>query len=144
LAWLGIAAAAAAAALVQPHGARNTEASQHVLSIAAGGDGAQLYASCLTFYDRVPSELCAKHEDLLGAVALKAMCLLSKRPYLDTSQQVVLDCGLQLLQLQPPPNPTLRFVLDVGSFRKAAHGSCFECQSGVLRHPFRQQLLCFL
>lgn len=53
-----------------------------------GGDGTQLYASCLTFYDRVPSDLAAKHEDLLGAVALKAMCLLSKRPYLASSQQV--------------------------------------------------------
>jgi hypothetical protein len=53
-----------------------------------GGDGTQLYASCLTFYDRVPSDLAAKHEDLLGAVALKALCLLSKRPYLASSQQV--------------------------------------------------------
>lgn len=58
------------------------------IAAAAGGDGTQVYASCLTFYDRVPSDLCAKHEDLLGAVALKAMCLLSKRPYLTSSQQV--------------------------------------------------------
>jgi hypothetical protein len=63
----------------------------HALSGAAAcaeGDGAKLYASCLTFYDRVPSELCARHEDLLGAVALKALCLLSRKPYLTTSQQV--------------------------------------------------------
>lgn len=56
---------------------------------AAEGDGTKVYASCLTFYDRVPSDLCAKHEDLLGAVALKAMCLLSRSPYLTSSQQVL-------------------------------------------------------
>lgn len=58
-----------------------------------GGDGTKLYASCLTFYDRVPSDLAAKHEDLLGAVALKALCLLSKRPYLTSSQQVGAAAG---------------------------------------------------
>lgn len=56
---------------------------------AAEGDGTKVYASCLTFYDPVPSDLCAKHEDLLGAVALKAMCLLSRSPYLASSQQVL-------------------------------------------------------
>lgn len=52
-----------------------------------------MYASCLTFYDRVPPDLCAKHEDLLGAVALKALCLLSRRPYLASSQQVCAGVG---------------------------------------------------
>lgn len=60
-----------------------------VLCCAAEGDGTKVYASCLTFYDRAPSDLCAKHEDLLGAVALKAMCLLSRQPYLASSQQVL-------------------------------------------------------
>lgn len=59
----------------------------------AEGDGTKRYASCLTFYDRVPHELCAKHEDLLGAKALKAICLLSHQPYLATSDKVPVPCA---------------------------------------------------
>jgi hypothetical protein len=72
-----------------PHHASKPAQTYNLLSFRpAGGNGTQVYVSCLTFYDRVPSDLCAKHEDLLGAVALKALCLQSKRPYLDSSQQV--------------------------------------------------------
>lgn len=53
----------------------------------AEGDGTKVYASCLSFYDRVPHALATKHEDLLGAVALKAICLLSHQPYLTTADK---------------------------------------------------------
>jgi hypothetical protein len=53
----------------------------------AEGDGTKVYASCLSFYDRVPHALGTKHEDLLGAVALKAICLLSHQPYLTTADK---------------------------------------------------------
>lgn len=53
----------------------------------AEGDGTKVYASCLSFYDRVPHVLCTKHEHLLGAVALKAICLLSHQPYLATADK---------------------------------------------------------
>jgi hypothetical protein len=37
----------------------------------------------------VPSDLCAKHDDLLGGLALKALCLLSRQPYLASSERVL-------------------------------------------------------
>jgi hypothetical protein len=55
--------------------------------VAAEGDGTKVYASCLSFYDRVPHALATKHEDLLGALALKAICLLSHQPYLTTADK---------------------------------------------------------
>jgi hypothetical protein len=55
----------------------------------AEGDGSKQYASVLAWYDAVPPDLCAKHEGLLGAVALKAMCLLSRQPYLASSEQLL-------------------------------------------------------
>lgn len=54
----------------------------------AEGDGTKVYASCLAFYDEPPAELRAKHEQLCGARALKAMCLLSRQPYLACSERV--------------------------------------------------------
>lgn len=56
--------------------------------VAAEGDGTKLFASCLAFYDDVPPELAAKHEDLCGAQSLKAICLLSHKPYLTTCEKV--------------------------------------------------------
>ena len=52
------------------------------------GDGTKVYASCLAFYDELPAELRARHEQLCGARALKAICLLSHQPYLDSSERV--------------------------------------------------------
>jgi hypothetical protein len=65
----------------------------------AEGDGTKVYASCLTFYDIIPADLCARHEELLGARALKALCLLSREPYMISSAQV---SRRQLLLLQEP------------------------------------------
>jgi hypothetical protein len=48
-----------------------------------------MYASCLAFYDELPAELRARHEQLCGARALKALCLLSRRPYLACTEQVL-------------------------------------------------------
>jgi hypothetical protein len=57
------------------------------MHVPAEGDGTKVYASCLSFYDPVPHALATKHEDLLGAVALKAICLLSHQPYLTTADK---------------------------------------------------------
>jgi hypothetical protein len=42
----------------------------------------------LTFFDPVPAELAVRHEALLGAKALKAICFLSHQPYMMTSNKV--------------------------------------------------------
>jgi hypothetical protein len=54
----------------------------------AEGDGTKVYASCLAFYEEPPAELRARHEQLCGARALKALCLLSRAPYLACSERV--------------------------------------------------------
>lgn len=54
----------------------------------AEGDGTKVYASCLAFYDELPAELRARHPELCGGRALKALCLLSRQPYLATSERV--------------------------------------------------------
>jgi len=53
------------------------------------GDGTKVYASCLAFYDELPPELRARHEQLAGARALKALCLLSRQPHLACSERVL-------------------------------------------------------
>ena len=58
------------------------------------GDGAKVFAACLAFYDAAPPELRARHPELRGgggggARALKAVCLLSRRPYLATAERAL-------------------------------------------------------
>jgi hypothetical protein len=50
--------------------------------------GCRLYASVLSFFDALPSGLALMHEQLLGARASKALCLLSTQPYLTSMEQV--------------------------------------------------------
>ena len=52
------------------------------------GDGTKVYVSCLNFFDPVPAELAVRHEALLGAKALKAICFISHQPYMMTSSKV--------------------------------------------------------
>ncbi len=54
----------------------------------AEGDGTKQYASCLAFYDELPAELCAAYAELVGARALKCLCLLSHHAYPTTFLQV--------------------------------------------------------
>lgn len=51
-------------------------------------EGTRLYASCLVFWDDVPAALAAAHPQLTGARATKAMCLLSRAPFLTTMEAV--------------------------------------------------------
>ena len=51
-------------------------------------NGIRLYASCLCFFEEVPAPLAARHEQLWGALASRAICLLSHQPFLATMEQV--------------------------------------------------------
>ncbi|GAX77147.1 hypothetical protein CEUSTIGMA_g4593.t1 [Chlamydomonas eustigma] len=52
-------------------------------------DGVRTYASCLSFMDEIPACQVARNPLLLGCVATKAMCLLSKQPCLQYMEQVL-------------------------------------------------------
>ncbi|KIY96716.1 hypothetical protein MNEG_11246 [Monoraphidium neglectum] len=68
------------------------------------GDGTKVYASCLAYYDELPAELRARHEQLCGARALKALCLLSHQPYLACSERVLRElCNLAFVTGSPVP-----------------------------------------
>eukprot|EP00879_Flechtneria_rotunda_P012714 GHRR01013277.1.p1 GENE.GHRR01013277.1~~GHRR01013277.1.p1 ORF type:complete len:1835 (+),score=708.37 GHRR01013277.1:594-6098(+) len=75
-------------------------------AVLTEGDGTKQYASCILFYDQIPHELATKHEDLVGAKALKAVCLLSRQPYIASSEQVLRDLyHLAFLQGTSVPLP---------------------------------------
>lgn len=74
------------------------------------GDGTKQYASCVSFYEDVPADLAARHEELTGALALKCICLLTHLPHTSTAERL-LTLVHQLCFVTGPPAPLVDVVL---------------------------------
>eukprot|EP00775_Hariotina_reticulata_P004478 gene4478-4732_t len=105
--------------------------------ILTEGDGTKVYASCLTVYDTIQADLCARHEELQGGRALKALCLLSHEPYMASSLQMLREIySMAFIQgcLQPLPE-VISGLLSVPKPQPGSSKVCIELGQ-------RQLLLC--
>ncbi|EFJ47226.1 hypothetical protein VOLCADRAFT_92266 [Volvox carteri f. nagariensis] len=69
---------------------RSSDYSPVVYSLVLTDEGGRrLYGTCLTYLEPLPPIITCRHEHLIGAYGTRALCLVSKLPYLTTAEQVL-------------------------------------------------------
>ncbi|GLI67075.1 hypothetical protein VaNZ11_011272, partial [Volvox africanus] len=85
--------------------------------VLTDGGGRRLYVTCLSYTEPLNPAITSRHEHLRGAHATRALCLISRLPYLATAEQVLRRLYTTVFRLGPsaPVGDLLRALLRLPS-----------------------------